>query len=868
MTSWLRCPQRGPDDPYRDDPDRSALCRPVRAGAVRRDRPGSFGILAALQIDLRYHQSPSVEISAIGGGGMVANIREVVVFIASPGDVQGEREAVRKAAESLNNSHSAVSPVRIRVTGWEHVQPEHERPQEVINELVDECDIFIGVLHKKWGSPTGQYDSGFEEEYERALSRRKLSGSPEMPIYFKQIEKDFLIDPGEHLKKVLKFQSRFQEEHSALYREFASLEDFKLKIYMYLNSLIISKLKSDGSNDGDEGNAAKLLQPSAELVHLEGNSDPARREIASTFSAFTELAIEGKASSTLDPDRLLMIALSFQPETVPVPIHTVNRLYGHRAELNLSAMEYRTLVWTLADSYGRAAREAPNITTPVWYFLDSRSDGGYRDLLDILVSLAFDEHDDFVVRCGAFRLLAFIKARPIQLWASVSETGVPEASLIPADYPEGEVTPIGRWEFHLNSKDSSGLALDYMAEAASIEDVSFIRDLALRAESSSTRSRLQAIANYLTNDFDGLISLTASHVSSNSWEEKFLLQRIELATDEQLLQLIGARNIPIRIPLAAVARITEVRALSSEEILRALKRHNDQLTSSVFEAVGRSATAEAKLAMLEAIAALEDSKLAGEHRPQLLALTHSAEELRKLVTEPHRAIDAWPALALVESAEALAVEARSILDTDCASHIEVGKLEEYGYKGSVLAFVRAQVRCAALRVLEQLGKSHREHDADVQRVRVELEKRHLITQEVASRILVNWGTEDDALEIIAIAELVRDQELMSEAIKLGGIRVARKCLKSEDAWKAALSVAVLVECHNIEHRELWEFLYSTHAKVRLRAVAELRRRFNDERLKGFIDSYRDRSNGYYYDVVAAIDRMLYAPLPLAEYAEQ
>ncbi|MFJ8863836.1 DUF4062 domain-containing protein [Streptomyces sp. NPDC102451] len=798
---------------------------------------------------------------------MAANIREVVVFIASPGDVQGEREAVRMAADSLNNLHSAVSAVRVRVTGWEHVQPEHERPQEVINELVDECDIFIGVLHRKWGSPTGQYDSGFEEEYERALGRRKATGSPEMPIYFKRVEQDFLVDPGEHLKKVLKFQRRFQEEHSALYREFASLEDFKLKIYTYLNSLIVSKLKSVESNGGGEGNAATLPLPPAGVTHMEKKSDPARKEILSTFSAFSDLAVEGKASSALDRDRLLMVALAFQPEMVSIPMHALNRLYGRRAELHLSAMEYRTMIWTLADSYGRAAREAPNVATPVWYFLDSRSNDGIRDLLDVLVSLAFDEHDDFVVRCGAFRILSFIAARPIQLWASEKEVGVSEASLTPASYPEMDATPIGRWELHLNSKDSIGLALDYMAEVAGIQDVSFIRELSLRVESSSTRLRLQAIANYLSDDFDGLTLLATSHVSSGSWEEKFLLQKIGLATDEQLLQLIGARNIPIQINLAAVETISAARALSSEEISRALKRDNDALTNAVFEAVSRSATAEAKLAVLEAIAALGNSNFAGEYKPQLLALAHSSEELRKLATDPHRAIDAWPALALVESADALAVEARSILDTDCASHIDVERLEEFGYKGSILAFVRAKVRCAALRVLEQLGESHKEHDADVQRVRAELEKRHLVTQEIAARILVNWGSEDDALEIVAVAEIVRDQELISGAIKLGGIRIARHCLKSEDSWKATLSAAVLVECHSIEYRELLECMYSDHAKVRFRAVLELRRRFNDERLEEFIDIYRGRSNGYYYDVVAAIDRMLYAPLPLAEYVE-
>ncbi len=797
---------------------------------------------------------------------MAANIREVVVFIASPGDVSDEREAVRKAAEELNNLHSSVSAVRVRVTGWEHVQPEHERPQEVINELVDECDVFIGVLYKKWGSPTGQFDSGFEEEYERALKRRKETGSPDIAIYFKHVGQDFLADPGEQLQKVLQFQRRFQEEHSALYREFLSIEDFKLRIYTYLNRLLISARKYVEANAGSDGTTARAPQVSTEVTHLY-NPDPARQEIASSLSAFSELATRGNVEKDLDRDRLLLIALAFQPEMVSVPMHALNRLYGRRAELHLSAMEYKTLIWTLADSYGSAAREAPNVATPAWYFLDSRSDSGIIDLLDMLVSLAFDEHHEFVVRCGAFRLLSFIKAKPTQLWMSAEEEGVSEASLVPSVPSVMEVTPIERWEFHLNSTDSTTLAIEYMAKVADTRDVPLIQELANRVESRAMRSRLLAISNYLANDFDAVMALSTSYVTSGSWEEAFLLEGVEHVTDEKLLQLINARNVPVRLNLAAISKISTLRSLRSEEIAQVLKRKNEQLAIAVLDAASGAETPEARIAVLEAIASLEDSDLVSEHRVRLLALTQRPEELRRLAADTHRVIDAWPALVLVESGESLAEEARSILDTDCASHMDIEELEGIGYKGAVLAYVRARVRLAALEVLERLGDSHGEHEEDLQRVRVELQKGNIITREQAARILINWGTEEDALAVLEVANKAREPELISGAIKLGGIRLARQCLKSDDAQEATLGATALIERHNIGQRELQEILYSRYPAARLRAVLEMRRRCNDDKLAEFIDIYRGRVNGYYYDVVAAIDRMLYAPLPLAEYTE-
>ncbi|MGW0812445.1 DUF4062 domain-containing protein [Streptomyces viridiviolaceus] len=798
---------------------------------------------------------------------MAANIREVVVFIASPGDLQEERAAVRQAAEMLNNQHALLSTVRIRVTGWEHVQPEHERPQEVINELVDECDIFLGLLFRKWGSPTGEYDSGFEEEYERALKRRTESGSPNIAIYFKRVPQDLLSDPGPQLIKVLKFQRRFQEEHSALYREFTSLEDFKLRIYTFFNSLLISNLQSEAPSIQPEGTVAKRPQPTTEVSHIK-NTDPARRQISETMSAFAELATTGSSTQDLDVDRLLMISLGFQPEKVAIPVHALNRLYGNRADLRISAMEYSLLVWTLADSYGHSAREAPNVAAPAWYFLGARDADGLRDLTDILVSVAFDAHDNFVARCGALRLLSFIRIKPVELWPSETEISVSGPSLVPTGSgTQNEIPPIERWEQHLNSGDSTGLALDYMAEVADSADVDFIRDLASRVESRSHRSRLQAMANYLSDDIDGLMELASSYVTSDSWEENFLIHGIGRAKDDDLLNLVSAKNVPIRLNVKALEEITSRRALTVAEISRVLGRKHEQLVTGLFDAVDRVGSTEFKVAILEAIASFEDRNIVQEHKPRLLALTHSVEDVRAFAADTHKTLDAWPALALLEGPAALADEARKILDTDCSSHMDIAELESVGYKGSVLEFVRGKLRLAALKVLEQVPDDLREKDADTQRVRNELRRRYMVTQEEAALMLLDWGGEEDAPILLEVADSVVQSKrvLISGSIKLGGIRFARQCLASGDPEKALLGAKALIEQHNISLRELKEMLYSTHSPVRIRAVYELRERLTDSQLGDFIAEYRNKSTGYYYDVVASIDRMLYAPDPLAGY---
>src|SRR4051794_166144 len=98
---------------------------------------------------------------------MSTDVNELCVFIASPGDLAEER-AVMRGLEADLNSKFAPANIRVRMTGWEERPPTYGRPQGQINPMVDECDVFIGLLRRRWGSPTGSHDSGFAEEFERA----------------------------------------------------------------------------------------------------------------------------------------------------------------------------------------------------------------------------------------------------------------------------------------------------------------------------------------------------------------------------------------------------------------------------------------------------------------------------------------------------------------------------------------------------------------------------------------------------------------------------------------------------------------------------------------------------------------------------
>ena len=82
---------------------------------------------------------------------------------------------VIRAWSELNSKGTGkvLQPVR-----WEtHTSPElGERPQALINrQIVDQCDMLVGVFGNRLGTPTGQSASGTVEEIKRILKRRRVA---------------------------------------------------------------------------------------------------------------------------------------------------------------------------------------------------------------------------------------------------------------------------------------------------------------------------------------------------------------------------------------------------------------------------------------------------------------------------------------------------------------------------------------------------------------------------------------------------------------------------------------------------------------------------------------------------------------------
>ncbi|TWU00494.1 putative nucleotide-binding protein containing TIR-like domain protein [Botrimarina colliarenosi] len=172
-------------------------------------------------------------------------ITRIRVFVASPGDVALERESLTTVINELNSTVASHKNCMLELVRWEtHCQPDMGRAQEVINLQVGHYDIFVGIMWKRFGTPTGEADSGTEEEFRRAYSCWEKDRGVRILFYFSQdTYKLSKPEEVEQLSKVMAFRSELQEK--GLVWEYSDVGDFKDVVRPHLARLILD-LPDDG----------------------------------------------------------------------------------------------------------------------------------------------------------------------------------------------------------------------------------------------------------------------------------------------------------------------------------------------------------------------------------------------------------------------------------------------------------------------------------------------------------------------------------------------------------------------------------------------------------------------------------------------
>jgi NACHT domain len=168
-----------------------------------------------------------------------STLRQYHIFLASPGDVDKERQNVRQFFDRYNRTVAQLWGVRFEVVDWEnYASVGLGRPQQLITEQTlsrfqSSLALVIGIMAQRFGSPTGESESGTEEEFRWALAHHRQYGFPEVKWFFRRIDR-FVAPPDAaaitHAADQWKRVISFREELKAIplyFAEYQSNESFK-----------------------------------------------------------------------------------------------------------------------------------------------------------------------------------------------------------------------------------------------------------------------------------------------------------------------------------------------------------------------------------------------------------------------------------------------------------------------------------------------------------------------------------------------------------------------------------------------------------------------------------------------------------------
>lgn len=144
------------------------------------------------------------------------------VFIASPSDVEQERDIIEEEVHKWNAKKSRNSQKVLVPTRWEtNVHSLFGKsPQDNINEQIkDRADLLIAVFWTKLGTPTPMADSGTVQEIEEHVN----AGKPAM-LFFCEANPPYDHDP-EQLQKIKDYKNKVSG--TAHYQVYSDRNSFK-----------------------------------------------------------------------------------------------------------------------------------------------------------------------------------------------------------------------------------------------------------------------------------------------------------------------------------------------------------------------------------------------------------------------------------------------------------------------------------------------------------------------------------------------------------------------------------------------------------------------------------------------------------------
>ncbi len=767
-------------------------------------------------------------------------MKRLKVFLASPGDLKEERKIVKEVVDRINTIVGRRVDWHIELYGWEDILPGFSRPQALINKEVDACDLFLGMLWQRWGEPTGEFSSGFEEEFERACKKRKETNSPEIWLFFKSVEEDRLKDPGEQLSKVIKFKKEQEEKKELLFKGFKDPLEWDKLIHDSLSAYLLDLTRPE-EFALVERSPIIVISREEHAGLAEGKVYP--REITALISKVLN-RVAKKGARNLDfweRTRLFIFASAWFSDVhigEILGVHEINLAYKSRNEWNLSDEEK----WLIFRSM---ISEIDSNVQPGWFWF---RDWKIERIDNVLCYLALEDSNTDV-RHSAISILTDTKFKASKDFLSKGLNNDNKDIVL-------EFIKLLRANESLENIDllsslvsSSEQSLREAAITAKIEIMYLYKpDEAFRELIRYGTIIPKLIQNTITDvnlkvDDDILISaIRQADTAIRKLSAQYLLNTNKL-TKEVCSELIKDTSLVVR-KYGLIGLINLDEDLEIDFIEKILQK-KETVTSGLSETVSHR----------EIIPLLLRKKKADE----LLSLidfydTYSNNAYRILAEDHFNVVEARIRSDLDSKFDSLKQESDDKLRT------KYGESSDRVIKAweELVNYVRDSHISAALAGLVKHGKPD-----DVKYARIFLGSVYNLGDKESIMLMAKFGDSTDSEKLLNYAKSTYgDLKKMAvqTALKLfpGLSDVLKECIRSNDYEIVKVAAKELMEINTVDCIQLAkELLLNEKDGIRLLGVGVLIKRCTNKQLEDILNDYLTR-NSYYYDVVTSLDQCLYA----------
>jgi len=257
---------------------------------------------------------------------MVRRIDSLRVFVASPSDVGDERLLLEQVISELNKLEGERLGLRLDLVKWEtDTYPSiGNDAQTVINDQIgDDYDIFIGILWKRFGTPTDRGDSGTDEEFTRAYKRALENPTKiQIMVYFNESPVSFSeLEDIEQYKMVISFRKRIGKQ-GVYYWSYKKTDDFSTLVRLHLGRV----MQNFGTKWGQKPEMEVKVKVNAEQKERLAVETEANDELIETLSDETRTVLN-------DEEGFLDLIIS-SGEDLALGTESIKRIGALLKELN------------------------------------------------------------------------------------------------------------------------------------------------------------------------------------------------------------------------------------------------------------------------------------------------------------------------------------------------------------------------------------------------------------------------------------------------------------------------------------------------------------------------------------------------------